>query len=58
MAGRSIVGNPEQIAGQLREYAAMGVDEFAFPDWNFGRTQAERSDLIGRLASEVIPLLG
>ncbi|MEY2754572.1 MAG: hypothetical protein RJB65_930, partial [Actinomycetota bacterium] len=48
----------EQIAGQLREYAAMGVDEFAFPDWNFGRTQAERSDLIGRLASEVIPLLG
>ena len=56
-AGRSIVGNAEQIAATLREYVAMGVDEFAFPDWNFGRTQSERDEVVERLATEVIPLV-
>lgn len=58
MAGRTIVGSPEQIADQLRAFAAIGVDEFAFPDWNFGRSQTERSEKIERIAAEVIPLVG
>ena len=35
----------------------IGVDEFAFPDWNFGRTQAERVERIERLVTEVVPLV-
>jgi len=56
-AGRTLVGNAEQIAAQLRVYVAMGVDEFAFPDWNFGRTQTERVEMIERLVTEVVPLV-
>lgn len=56
-AGRTLIGNAEQIADHLREYVRMGVDEFAFPDWNFGRTQAERVERIERLVTEVVPLV-
>jgi alkanesulfonate monooxygenase len=32
-AGTALVGNPEQIADRMREYAALGIDTFVLSGW-------------------------
>jgi alkanesulfonate monooxygenase SsuD/methylene tetrahydromethanopterin reductase-like flavin-dependent oxidoreductase (luciferase family) len=55
LAGRSLVGNAEQLVALFTRYAELGVDEFAFPDDTLGDSPAERLDTLGRLHAEVMP---
>lgn len=48
--GTAIVGNPEQVAGELLEYWSLGIDEFILS----GFPHIEECD---RVVSDVIPIL-
>lgn len=52
-AGRSLVGNSQQLVDQMGAYADLGVDEFALPDFNLGESAAQRREAIERFRDEV-----
>jgi alkanesulfonate monooxygenase SsuD/methylene tetrahydromethanopterin reductase-like flavin-dependent oxidoreductase (luciferase family) len=56
--GRSLVGGPAELVEQLNRYVALGVDEFAIPDFTLGESPQERADSLARLHAEVIPHVG
>jgi probable F420-dependent oxidoreductase len=57
-AGRPVIaGTAQQLVDQLSQYAGLGFDEFVLPDWNLGAGQAERSDNLGRIKTEVLDQL-
>lgn len=49
-AGTALVGNPQQVAGRIREYQALGIDNFIFS----GYPHLEEAH---RFADLVMPLL-
>ncbi len=51
-----LVGTVEQITETLAEYHAAGVDEVIIPDFNM--SAAETSDVLQRIAAEIIPSFG
>jgi alkanesulfonate monooxygenase SsuD/methylene tetrahydromethanopterin reductase-like flavin-dependent oxidoreductase (luciferase family) len=53
---RSFSGSPDDIAGDIRSFAAIGVHELIF-DFR-GSTIAESIERLQRFASEVMPLVG
>jgi probable F420-dependent oxidoreductase len=55
-ARRSFSGTPEQIAGDIRSFAGIGVHELIF-DFR-GRSLAESIEGLQRFAAEVVPLVG
>lgn len=52
---RSFSGNPDQIAGDIRSFAAIGVHELIF-DFR-GETIAQSIERLQRFAAEVMPLV-
>jgi len=55
-ARRSFSGNAEEIAGDVRNFAAIGVHELIF-DFR-GQSTAESVERLERFATEVMPLVG
>jgi probable F420-dependent oxidoreductase len=53
-AGRALTGTAQQLIDQLGQYADLGFDEFVLADWNLGASQAERSDNLARIKTEVL----
>lgn len=53
---RPFSGAPDDIAGDIRSFAAIGVHELIF-DFR-GQSIAESIERLQRFASEVIPLVG
>jgi alkanesulfonate monooxygenase SsuD/methylene tetrahydromethanopterin reductase-like flavin-dependent oxidoreductase (luciferase family) len=53
---RAFSGDPDDIAGDIRTFAAMGVHELIF-DFR-GQSIAESIERLQRFAAEVIPLVG
>ena len=53
---RSFSGTPEEIAGDIRSFAGIGVHELVF-DFR-GRSIAESIECLQRFAAEVVPLAG
>ncbi|MGE0222993.1 MAG: LLM class F420-dependent oxidoreductase [Acetobacteraceae bacterium] len=53
---RSFSGTPEEIAGDIRSFAAIGVHELIF-DFR-GETTGESIERMQRFAAEVMPLVG
>jgi alkanesulfonate monooxygenase SsuD/methylene tetrahydromethanopterin reductase-like flavin-dependent oxidoreductase (luciferase family) len=54
-AGRwpSIAGTLDQVREQIGRYVDAAVDEFILPDFNLGKTRAERNDAYDRFFQEV-----
>jgi alkanesulfonate monooxygenase SsuD/methylene tetrahydromethanopterin reductase-like flavin-dependent oxidoreductase (luciferase family) len=52
-AGRSLVGNSQQLVDLMGAYADLGVDEFALPDFNLGESATQRREAIERFRDEV-----
>jgi F420-dependent oxidoreductase-like protein len=54
-AGRwpCIVGSLEEVRSQIARYVDASIDEFILPDFNLGRTVAERKDGYDRFLEEV-----
>jgi alkanesulfonate monooxygenase SsuD/methylene tetrahydromethanopterin reductase-like flavin-dependent oxidoreductase (luciferase family) len=50
----TLVGSVEQILDALGRYAEAGYDELILPDWNLGRSLAERMDALERLQAEIV----
>jgi alkanesulfonate monooxygenase SsuD/methylene tetrahydromethanopterin reductase-like flavin-dependent oxidoreductase (luciferase family) len=57
-SGQLIAGSADHLVEQLEWYVGEGFNEFIIPDWNLGKTQAERVESLGRLNDEVIAQLG
>jgi alkanesulfonate monooxygenase SsuD/methylene tetrahydromethanopterin reductase-like flavin-dependent oxidoreductase (luciferase family) len=57
-SGQLIAGSTAHLVEQLGWYVDEGFNEFIIPDWNLGKTQAERLEALGRLNDEVITQLG
>lgn len=54
-AGRPIIGgNGAQVRALVEQYAEAGVDELIIPDFNLGRTVADKTAVMDRFASEVM----
>ena len=53
-AGRSLVGQPNELIDLISTYVAAGVDEFAVPDFTLGDSRQERRDTLERLQAEVL----
>lgn len=54
-AGRPIIGgNGAQVRALVEQYAEAGVDELIIPDFNLGRTVAEKTAVMDRFANEVM----
>ena len=49
-----VIGSAEEVAEQMRAYAAAGVDEFVVPGFTF-RSATERDDVLGRVMADVAP---
>ena len=58
MPGQTLIGTAGQLVELLQQYVAMGVHEFAVPDFNLGRTGAERLEQYQRLHAEVLVHVG
>lgn len=58
MLNRTLVGDPERVAAQLRRYADMGFNEVAFVNRFGALTGAQSRRTLERLESEVRPRLG
>lgn len=57
MGPRTIAGNAEQLAAELRRYADAGFDEFIVLDNPLGASPAARAEAYARLQAEVFSLL-
>jgi alkanesulfonate monooxygenase SsuD/methylene tetrahydromethanopterin reductase-like flavin-dependent oxidoreductase (luciferase family) len=55
---RAIVGTSAEIVDVMGEYADAGLDEFALPDFNLGKTTTQRMESIERFHEEVVSALG
>jgi alkanesulfonate monooxygenase SsuD/methylene tetrahydromethanopterin reductase-like flavin-dependent oxidoreductase (luciferase family) len=55
---RSLSGSDEQLVDALNRYVALGVDEFAIPDFTLGETAAARADALAHLHANVLPHVG
>jgi F420-dependent oxidoreductase-like protein len=54
-AGRPIIGgNGAQVRALVEQYAEAGVDELIIPDFNLGRTVADKTAVMDRFANEVM----
>ncbi len=54
-AGRPVIGgNGPQVRALVEQYAEAGVDELIIPDFNLGRTVADKAALMDRFANEVM----
>lgn len=54
-AGRPIIGgNGPQVRALVEQYAEAGVDELIIPDFNLGRTVADKTAVMDRFANEVM----
>ena len=53
---RSFSGSPDEVAGDIRSFAAIGVRELIF-DFR-GQSIAETIERLQRFAAEVMPLVG
>lgn len=54
-AGRPIIGgNGPQVRALVEQYAEAGVDELIIPDFNLGRTVADKTAVLDRFANEVM----
>jgi F420-dependent oxidoreductase-like protein len=54
-AGRPVIGgNGPQVRALVEQYAEAGVDELIIPDFNLGRTAADKMAVMDRFASEVM----
>ena len=53
---RSFSGSPDEVAGDIRSFAAIGVQELIF-DFR-GQSIAETIERLQRFAAEVMPLVG
>jgi len=51
-AGTALVGNPEQVAARLREYAALGLDTFILS----GYPHLEEAHRVAELLFPLLPL--
>ena len=51
---RSLVGGPSEIADLIGQYAELGVDELAIPDFTLGATPEARKASWERLHDEVL----
>ncbi len=51
---RSLIGTPDEIAGQIRRYAEVGIEEFIVPDFNLGRSHGDRMAKYDRIWSEIV----
>ena len=51
---RSLVGGPSELADLINEYAELGVDELAIPDFSLGATPEARKASWERLHDEVL----
>jgi alkanesulfonate monooxygenase SsuD/methylene tetrahydromethanopterin reductase-like flavin-dependent oxidoreductase (luciferase family) len=56
--GRSLSGSDQQLIDAFNQYAALGVDEFAIPDFTLGESPAARADAFEHLHANVIPHVG
>lgn len=52
--GMSLVGTAGELIELLHEYTALGVAEFAVPDFNLGSSAGERRERLERLNAEVL----
>ena len=54
-AGRPVIGgNGPQVRALVEQYAEAGVDELIIPDFNLGRTVADKAAVMDRFANEVM----
>lgn len=54
-AGRPIIGGTgPQVRALVEQYAEAGVDELIIPDFNLGRTVADKTAVMDRFANEVM----
>lgn len=54
-AGRPVIGaNGPQVRALVEQYAEAGVDELIIPDFNLGRTVADKTAVMDRFANEVM----
>jgi F420-dependent oxidoreductase-like protein len=54
-AGRPVIGgNGPQVRALVEQYAEAGVDELIIPDFNLGRTVADKTAVMDRFADEVM----
>ncbi len=54
-AGRPVIGGTgPQVRALVEQYAEAGVDELIIPDFNLGRTVADKTALMDRFADEVM----
>jgi F420-dependent oxidoreductase-like protein len=54
-AGRPVIGgNGPQVRALVEQYADAGVDELIIPDFNLGRTVADKTAVMDRFANEVM----
>ena len=56
--GRSLAGSDEQLIDALNRYVALGVDEFAIPDFTMGDSPEARAHAFAHLHANVIPHVG
>lgn len=55
VAGRPVIGgNGPQVRALVEQYAEAGVDELIIPDFNLGRTVADKTAVMDRFANEVM----
>ena len=52
-SGRALIGDASELIDLLGQYDAMGVDEFALPDFTLGRSAEQRADALATLHDEV-----
>lgn len=54
-AGRPVIGGDgPQVRALVEQYAEAGVDELIIPDFNLGRTVADKTAVMDRFANEVM----
>ena len=51
---RALIGGPNQLVDLIGQYAALGVDELAIPDFTLGATPEARAESWERLHDEVL----
>lgn len=55
---RAIVGTSAEIVDVIGEYVEAGLDEFALPDFNLGKSPTQRRESIERFHEDVVSVLG
>jgi alkanesulfonate monooxygenase SsuD/methylene tetrahydromethanopterin reductase-like flavin-dependent oxidoreductase (luciferase family) len=54
MGPMTIAGTASQLIDTIGAYAELGFDELIVPDFNLGRTAAERLEMLDRIRTEVL----